>query len=520
MNQLPLDSAAAAAENAAPAIALLDSVDSESRVGVAMAEAMAAQHIQWRASAELFRAIDVTLREAVVHPEIFLGAPRVGERVGAHVEAHSGAQTRERAGAQSGARTGMFSLREDTEYAERAATADLAVRLSLAELIVRHHGMIAHTLQERIPHLWALFTAGGVSTQNAREAASIVSELPTELWAEFETHVLAAATRAPARFRARARAISERLRAHTLTERHAAARLRRGVWTEIDRDGMGWLNAHLPAETLARVNANLDGIAFSLFKGTAPTAKAAAETRTMAQLRADVLSDLLTGKSHGNVGAASCTCDGYDEAGGGRTGKVGTGSVGQSSSDQSSSDRSGTDSACAPAGTCACARAARIRPSVGVTVALTIPVLTLLGHSNDPALLEGVGPIDIAAARKLCATATSITRLLTDPISGTILQMDPHQYRVPAALKRWLAIEQVTCDFPGCGRRAANCDLDHTRAWADGGSTTAANLTHRCRNHHTLKHRTKWQVDKPPGAQRATWTSPTGYRQDADSPPF
>lgn len=153
-------------------------------------------------------------------------------------------------------------------------------------------------------------------------------------------------------------------------------------------------------------------------------------------------------------------------------------------------------------------------------MALTIPVLSLLGHSDEPALLEGVGPIDIDTASRLCATVPSFTRLLTDPVSGTILTMDPRQYRVPAALKRWLAIQQVTCDFPGCGRRAAHCDLDHTRAWADGGKTTANNLSHRCRTHHTMKHQTKWRVEKPPGARLAVWTSPTGYSREADPPPF
>src|SRR5690606_7215494 len=97
-----------------------------------------------------------------------------------------------------------------------------------------------------------------------------------------------------------------------------------------------------------------------------------------------------------------------------------------------------------------------------VTVAFREPALSLLGQLTDPALLEAVGPIDIETARRLCATAPSMTRLLTDPITGTVLQMDAKQYRPSAALKRWLAITQNTCDFPGCGRRASNCDLDHT----------------------------------------------------------
>ncbi len=134
--------------------------------------------------------------------------------------------------------------------------------------------------------------------------------------------------------------------------------------------------------------------------------------------------------------------------------------------------------------------------------------------------MEGVGAIDLDTARRLTAAAPSFTRLLTDPMTGEIMTMDSKQYRPTAALRRWLALTQHTCDFPGCGRRAAQCDLDHTVAWADGGLTSAANLVYRCRKHHTMKHETKWRVAKPPGAARAVWTSPTGYRSEADPPPF
>ena len=399
---------------------LFDPAHAETRVEFGMAEAEIAQRAQWRASAEVFRAIDATLREAAAHPEVFIDAQM---------------------------------LRGDAvELAGRAAAADLAVRLNLAESTVRAHGHVASTMRERLPVLWTWFTEGEVSTQNAREASMIAGELASEYWAQFETQTVdAARTLAPARFRARARAVRERLQAETLTERHEAAEASRGVWIEPDRDGMGWLHANLSAERLAQIGAHLDGAAFELFT-------ASDEERTMAQLRADVLSDLLTG--------------------------------------------AGTDS------------------KVVVTVALTIPALSLLGHSGEPALLEGVGPIDMDTARRLCATAPSITRLLTEPVTGAVLQMDARQYRPSAALRRWLAIQQVTCDFPGCGRRAAHCDLDHTHAWADGGQTAAGNLTHRCRKHHTMKHQTKWRVERPPGAKRAVWTSPTGHTREADPPPF
>ena len=473
----------------------------EARVVAGMVAAARAQHTLWRASAELFRTIDDTLIEAVTHPKVFLRPQQSSTRQpGSQLSVPRLSKSQ-----QPGCR--QFS-RDDLQFAERAAAADLAVRLSLAETTVRNHGMIAHTLRHRMPSFWAKYDEGELSTQNAREAAVLAAELSEEFWPEFESTMMAASHLTPARFRVRARAVCEKLEARTLTDRHRAARAFRRVWSEIDRDGMGWLHAHLPAENLAQVTANLDGIAFRLFSDTE-------ETRTMAQLRADVLSDLITGPTDPHAGTTDYTryCNDADCAGCvGCTDSAGRGTdwAGLTGAIEARADNIG----------CSCPSTTRRRPAVGVTVALTIPVLTLLGHGTDPAVLEGVGPIDSDTARRLTATAPTITRLLTDPVTGTILSMDPHQYRIPAVLRRWLAIQQVTCDFPGCGRPAKNCDLDHTHAWSDGGTTTAANLAHRCRKHHMMKHHTKWQVHKPRGSDRPVWTSPTGYSREADPAPF
>lgn len=402
----------------------LDASRPDVRVEFGMAEAEFAQRAQWQASAYVLRAIDETLRETEAHPQAML-------------------------------EESSFRGRDAVELAARAATSDLAVRLSLAESTVRAHAHTARMLRERTPSVWAWFCEGDISTANAHETAALATELPAEVWAAFDVAVLdAAKSLAPARFRSTARALRERLHTEALVERRERAIATRVVYTEVDRDGMGWLHAKLPVETLAKVTARLDADAFALFR-------ADDEIRTMHQLRADVLDDLLVGS--------------------------GTGS------------------------------------RVGVTVALTVPVLSLLGASDEPATLEGVGPIDLETARRLAAEAPSFTRLLTDPISGGILDMDARQYRPTAALKRWLAVRDVTCTFPGCGRRASACDLDHITAWAEGGRTRADNLAHLCRSHHTLKHETKWRVERTRAGDTAvgsTWTSPTRHTRAADPPPF
>jgi hypothetical protein len=154
-----------------------------------------------------------------------------------------------------------------------------------------------------------------------------------------------------------------------------------------------------------------------------------------------------------------------------------------------------------------------------VTVGVLVPVLTLLGASDEPATLDGYGPIDGETARRIAAHAPSFHRILTHPVTSAILDVDRTTYRPPADLVRWLRLRDGTCRFPGCGRAAKHCDLDHTDAWAAGGRTSAANLAHLSRRHHTLKHRSRWKVEQAsPGM--LTWTSPTGHVSASDPPPF
>jgi hypothetical protein len=215
---------------------------------------------------------------------------------------------------------------------------------------------------------------------------------------------------------------------------------------------MCWLTAHLPAEVGRQAMARLDAAAASL-------ASRKDETRTLAQLRADIAGDLLTGGTAGGV------------------------------------------------------------PAVKVSVAVTVPVLTLLGIEELPGTLEGFGPIDADTARRLAAHAPSFHRILTHPITGTVLDIDRGRYRVPADLKRWTEVRDERCTFAGCGRLARLCDLDHVTAWEHGGLTKAANLAHLCRHHHRLKHESTWHVHRDPDGT-TTWTSPTGATHTTDPPPF
>jgi hypothetical protein len=145
--------------------------------------------------------------------------------------------------------------------------------------------------------------------------------------------------------------------------------------------------------------------------------------------------------------------------------------------------------------------------------------MTLLGLSDEPGTLEGHGPIDPDAVRHLAGHAPSFTRILTHPITGTILDVDRTTYRVPADLKRWLRIRDRTCRFAGCGHPARLCEIDHSIRWTDDGPTASHNLADLCENHHHVKDKSRWRMQHLANG-RLRWTSPTGHVTDSDPPPF
>jgi hypothetical protein len=340
------------------------------------------------------------------------------------------------------------------EFAVRAACLDIATRLRVSEQVVRARHHTAVTLQERCPTVWAAFRDGAVSEQNARTAADAAGTLPADAvdaWAVFDTAVARSAEVLTAgKFRTRARVVRERVHAESLEVRHVRAVAERTVWVAAEYDGMATFSMRVAAEKATAVMRVVDTTARHLHTIDG-------ETRTLAQLRADVACDLLTTTPDHRV-------------------------------------------------------------AVKASVAVTIPALTLLGHGTEPATLDGYGPIPIDTAKHLAGTATSWVRILTHPVTGTILDVDRKTYRVTTDLHRWLGIVHKTCGQPGCARPARDCDIDHRIEWQHGGTTTATNLTPLCEPHHQIKTETHWTYHRQPDGT-LTFTSPTGHTTNPDPHP-
>ena len=338
--------------------------------------------------------------------------------------------------------------------AHRVLVSELATALTLPESTIESLVTDSEILVNDLPATFESLSFGAISWRHAQIVASQAASLPTEARAAFEERVLPfALTHTSSRFNRYAREQRERMHPDSIEERHETAASKRSVDLQPGSDGMAWLTAFLPAPTAHAI--------FDRLTDAAQLAVRDGDARTLGQLRADAFAGALLGSTY------------------------------------SASDTLGTPDLRAILAT--------IRPSVDITV----PILTLLDRGDEPAVLDGFGPIDLETASLLASTAPNFMRLLTQPETGAVLSVGRDRYQIPADLRRWLQIRDGTCRFPGCGRAARRCDVDHTDEWQHGGDTAHDNLAHLCRKHHRLKSLTEWKVEQV-GDGALRWTSPLG----------
>lgn len=147
------------------------------------------------------------------------------------------------------------------------------------------------------------------------------------------------------------------------------------------------------------------------------------------------------------------------------------------------------------------------RPEVSVVVSLA----TLLGLSQEPGELLGLGPIPADAARELAADG--VWRAWITDTNGQVIATSTRRYTPSPALARLIRAREPHCRYPGCRRRTT--DLDHTIPWGHPDSTTSAqNLGALCRRHHILKTHHQHQLTNHPDSGGWSWTTPAGVQHD------
>lgn len=335
----------------------------------------------------------------------------------------------------------------------RSVRLELAAALRVSEYVAEAMLVHAEALVHRYPEVWHSLHAGRIDDDKSHVLVAGLDEIGAEAAALLLPEALDAAENLQiGPFRRMLRRLIETHRASTLEERHEQALEQRRVVLETLGDGMAWLGAHIPAVEAQAIHQRLTAM------GKAITA-AEGEERTLDQVRADVFGDLLI--------------DG--------------------TTDHVPSEARG----------------------IRATVVVTVPALSLLEDEqpagSEPAVVEGLGPIPHSKARELCGGAREWMRVLTHPETGAVLSFGRDRYRPPKVLRDIVRWRAGRCMGPGCGMPAERCEIDHSIAWEDGGSTELANLHPLCKGHHTLKHHGGWNLHHCDDGD-VIWTSPTGRR--------
>jgi hypothetical protein len=346
-----------------------------------------------------------------------------------------------------------------TDVVMRGLRLELAAAMRITEYAAGNLIALAEALVQRYPEVMTAFSDARITERHAEILVDGLDELEPDLRGDLVGEALTLAESQPVgEFRRSLRKLVESARAVTLAERHEAALAHRRVSVEPIGDGMAWTH-HLGPEVEATA-------AYDRATAIAKTILAQeSETRTLDQIRADVMADLLI---EGTTTAHPTEARG-----------------------------------------------------IRATVVVTVPALALLEESDaavaaagaDPATVEGIGPIPIARARELCGGDAMWMRVLTHPETGAVLSVGRTQYSPPASLRRLAKWRADRCMGPGCGMPAARCEIDHTIAWEHGGDTALENLAPLCKGHHKVKHHGGWHLKQIPDSGGAVeWTSPAGRR--------
>lgn len=354
-----------------------------------------------------------------------------------------------------------------------------------ARTLVRH----GRAFQGALTWTGDALARGEIDAVKSRIVADALSDVPVPVALAVQEQVLDGAGRRTPTQLARdvARALIE-VEPAAAEERFAVAR--RGRHVDAPRvlaNGMAGVWAVLPATSAVRLDSALSSLARS--------ARSLGDTRTLDQLRADLLADLTVGTVEGSAAALALTSLGSPSR------QEDLGDAHEHRTTSRSGDRAGHSD-----------RAERWRrPFPRTEVRVTISLSTLLGLDDSSADLAGYGPITAEAARALALDGTW-RRIVTDPLSGAVLDVGRTRYRPPADLDRHVRTRDRACARPGCAAAADSCDLDHTVEYhRAGGTTSAGNLAPLCRRDHVVKTDGGFRLTQvEPGV--IEWTTPTGHR--------
>ncbi|HSJ84458.1 MAG TPA: DUF222 domain-containing protein [Acidimicrobiia bacterium] len=337
----------------------------------------------------------------------------------------------------------------DVELAEDLAASEIRAALSLTRRAADAQLDLARSLLERHPSVWEALHQGEIDLPRVRVIVDQTSHLDETTARKIaDTALEKAGGETTGQLRARIRRLVIAVDPDSARERYEAKLADRRVVVEATETGTANLfGLDLPA---ADTNA-----AMSRINRLARSAKTADDPRTLDQIRADILLDLLNGRHP----------------------------------EQSQGD--------------------------GAVVDIRVDLTTLTGLDDNPAEIPGWGPVIADIARQVVnEQEKSEWRITVTDQSGDVVHVGTTRRRPTITQRRKVEATAHTCVFPGCRMPARESDLDHRQAWTDGGPTEEDNLEPLCRHDHQLKH-AGWNLEKlQTGVYQ--WTSPLGLKYTVD----
>lgn len=391
------------------------------------------------------------------------------------------------------------------EMALRSIALELAAAVRMSDRTMQTHLGDAEQMVRLFPATVDALSAGAISRAHAMavlDSGVVISDADERQayervvlkWAESET---------PARTRAYARRLAEQLNPRTIDERFADANELRSVTVREIGDGMAELIARMP---VAKAFAILD--------------------RLTRQAQAIEQDDLAERRAHRDrVAAALAEADadararGLSDAARGDLRDAAVQAIEAPWFDERTRDHTRADLLTDLVLTGAPAVDPLAGPGLGAIhgrVQLSVPASTLAGTTFGGAELDGRAAVDTETARRLAGSAPGWDRVFTDPVTGTVCEVD--RYTPSAAQRRFLLARDVHCRAPGCRRPARYSQIDHNQEHHEGGRTRLDNLAGFCVRHHTVKTETEWVVRQLRGGT-LVWTSPLGHEYTVPAPP-
>ena len=160
-----------------------------------------------------------------------------------------------------------------------------------------------------------------------------------------------------------------------------------------------------------------------------------------------------------------------------------------------------------------------------IDLGLVMTDTALFGASDEPAHVEGYGPVPAELAREIVAGACSrdervwVRRLYADPTSGELVAMDSHARLFRSSLRRFITLRDRFCRTPWCDAPIRH--RDHVRAAADRGPTRVTTARVCARRATTPSRHRDGEPDPRPAPDRTPSRppTPTGHTYRSQAPP-